>query len=134
MSLNVNTFIILVLSIFVFFDVVVSSYAASNFQLLFNSPASPVMQGIVELHDYIMFLIFLICVFVFCIFFSTLSFFYNQITFKDSNFSYSPFQKEKGNAKANFNADLMNIKRIKHYIWKVFSYKQITHHTVLEII
>lgn len=86
-----NTIIAIVVSVFLLFDVVVSSYSLTNFGLWLKSPASPVMYGIVELHDYVMFIIFLILVFVGCLFVSTLTHFYNRVTFRDSTFSYSPF-------------------------------------------
>ena len=94
------------------------------------------MHGIVELHDYVMFLIFLILVFVFYMLFTTLSFFYNQITFRSANYSFNPFdfgRKELTSEDLN-SKDISNIKRIQHLIWKAFQFKPITHHTLLEIV
>ncbi len=120
MQLNLTTAIIVLVFVCVDYDIFVSSYALSYFDIWLPHAASPIMHGIIELHDYVMFIIFLILIFVFTIFFTTLSFFYNQITFRSSAWSMLPFEYgKKASVAQSFSKDLNNIRRIKNYILKV---------------
>ena len=49
---------------------------AQDYQLLFQDPASPMMNGIIDLHHYIMFFLFVILVFVIIMLLSTVELFY----------------------------------------------------------
>jgi heme/copper-type cytochrome/quinol oxidase subunit 1/heme/copper-type cytochrome/quinol oxidase subunit 2 len=136
MKLSFNTYLLIIIFICVEYDVIVSSYALTRFGIWLPDASSPIMHGIVELHDYVMFLIFLILVFVFYMLATTLSFFYNQITFRSANHSFNPFDfgRKEMTPEALNSKNISNIKRIQHFIWKAFQFKPITHHTLLEII
>jgi len=61
------------------------------FLLGFQDPVTPIMEGIVDLHNHIMFYLIMILIFVLYVFFSTLFVFYKPFTFP-SKFSHLEFR------------------------------------------
>ena len=125
---RINKFIIF--SFFVLFYIflvrsdILSFDSEFDYQITFSEPATPIMYGIIELHNYIFFFLIIILAFVVTLIFNTLNSFYFY------------FFYNKGILQYFLSGSNSNLKFItqKKLINEFLNYRPITHGTILEII
>lgn len=105
-------------------DIISFGSASSDYQINFPDPATPIMYGIIELHNYIFFFLVIILAFVVTLLFNTLNSFYFNFFYNKSIFQYFI---------SGWNSNLKFITQ-KKLINDFLNYKPITHGTVLEIV
>jgi hypothetical protein len=105
-------------------DVISFGSASSNYQMNFPDPATPIMYGIIELHNYIFFFLIIILAFVVTLLVNTLNSFYFYF-FYNKSISQSFISGLNNNLKFITQKKLIN---------DFLNYKPVTHGTILEIV
>ena len=105
----------------------------SNARLLFQDPATDIMEGIIELHHYIMFFLFVIVIFVFWQIFSTVGIF-SQFTNTFAKVDHVRWGV-KNSEIAQYGTSMWSVEEWKRFInVLVLNTHHITHGTAIEII
>jgi cytochrome c oxidase subunit 2 len=105
----------------------------SNARLLFQDPATDIMEGIIELHHYIMFFLFIVIIFVFWQIFSTVGIFtqFSNTFAKADNVQWGTKAKEFN----QYGTAMWGVEDWKKFINNVtLGTHRITHGTTIEII
>ena len=61
---------------------------ATNYQISFQDPATPIMNGIIDLHHYVMFFLFIVLIFVVINLYNIVKFFNIEIKFSQKKSTY----------------------------------------------
>lgn len=153
MILNLPSMLLLFASVMFIIDTFSFAFTDDNVSMwktYFQDPASPIMYGIINLHDTIMFLEAIVLYIVMVLFFTTWRAFYSNynrlsssnindffavilnkhpLNFQESFYkSYGwPFKLSSKNQQED------DVRGMKYYLKTIFSYKPITHHFGVEL-